>query len=172
MYTTIRRTGQIATQCYNNSGLLGNHTQTILGSTNPQTVQEKSMAVYNAYKYKTQAAKQFATDQGTGHTMQNKFSCNETDCNTKICNQPCDNIVDGETLGHYTHKPPTNTTSEYLTSTDITGKIKPQFFVKPSNKPNLTPDDLKNMTEDDMEINHKANQYFNSAQSIIDKITK
>jgi len=147
-------------------------TQTAIARPGAKTVQERDMACYLAFKAKTSAAKKFATDQGTGHTMQNKIACTESDCETKVCKQPCAEIQYAEPKGHFTHNPPTNSTSVQVSTTDIAGKNKPQYFVKPPVKPTMSVNDLKNMTEDDMPINHQANNFFHSSQDIIDKITK
>lgn len=134
-------------------------------------VQQRS-AVYTAYKYKSPVAKKFATDGSGNHTMQNKTVCTETNCENKSCEKPCNEILCSNTLGHFTHKPPINSQNEHLSAYDIDGNQKDQYFVKPQNKPTMTADDLKNMTENDMLINTKATDYCNITQDIFDKVTK
>ena len=136
------------------------------------TSTKRPYAVYTAYKYKSPIAKQYATDGSGKHIMQNKTICAETGCEAKTCPKPCDKIISSEGLGHYTHKPPTNSKSEHLSTYDIQGNTKNQHFVKSQNKPTMTSEDLKNLTEDDMIKDDKATNFCQSAQDIFDKITK
>ena len=145
-------------------------TNKITNNTSP-TIQQRS-AVYTAYKYKSPIAKNYATDNSGKHVMQNKTVCADTNCDNKTCQKPCDKIICSDTLGHYTHYPPNNSTNEYLTAYDIQGQLHDQFFVKPQNKSTMSADDLKNLTEDDMVIDHKATNYFNTVQGVFDKVTK
>ena len=122
-------------------------------------VDQRGMAYYFVSKYKSPAAKQFATDGSGHHLMQNKVSCDNNDCNSKNCKTPCTGTIKSETTGHYTHKPPQNTVSEHLSNTDISGQLKDQHFVKPAHKPGMSSQDLQNMTEDDIAPHKDASKY-------------
>ena len=174
-YRTMYTTRNVANKAVNmnliRQGGQGNClTNKVVNNTSSAHIQKRS-AVYTAYKYKSPVAKTFATDNSGKHVMQNKTVCAEVDCENKTCQKPCDKITCSDTLGHYTHKPPTNSTNEHLSPYDIQGKQQDQFFVKPQTKPTMTADDLKNLTEDDLAVDHKATQYC-TIQSIFDKITK
>lgn len=132
-------------------------------------VDQRGMAYYFASKYQTAASKKFATDGSGHHLMQNRVSCDKSDCTNKNCKAPCTEAIKSETTGHYTHKPPQNTTSEYLSGTDIGGQQKDQHFVKPTQKPTISLDDLKNMTEDDIKPHKEATRY-SQVSSIFEKI--
>ena len=122
-------------------------------------------AAFLAFQPKGQdpAVQQFQTD-GTGiHTAQTKIVCDQSGCETKVCRTPCGEIQSMVNNGHYSHKPPVGSQSEFLDAQDFKGKVTPngQHFVKSSTptKPTLTSEQLKNLTENDMVPNKAADAY-------------
>ena len=103
--------------------------------------------------------------------MQNKVVCAEAECKNKICKQPCDEVQYATPGGHFTHKPLPNSISKYLGPTDIQGNAAAQHYVPAQNPTQMTQDDLKNLTENDLQIDHKANKYCNSTQAILNNVT-
>ena len=121
--------------------------------------QINDMSSYLAFKPKS--LPNFATDGSGKHVAQTKIICDLPDCETKVCYNPCGEIIAVMNNGHYTHKPPLGSQTEYLDAQDFNGKTTPngQHFVKPSTKPSMSAEDLKNITENEMEPNKLADAY-------------
>lgn len=117
------------------------------------------LSFYLAFKPKKVPS--FATD-GTGkHVAETKIDCDLPSCETKVCKGPCGKVVGLCNNGHFTHNPPLGVQSEFLDSQDFNGNAtkKGQHFVKPTTKPTLSTEELKNLTEDDMQPNKLADAY-------------
>lgn len=123
-------------------------------------ISSREMSVSSTYKYKNAAAA-FAPDDGKGHTAKTVLKCNNVDCENKTCKYPCSS--EDYTLiaeGHFTHKPSKNKKGILLDTTDIEGKSKDQFYVKNNNENvKITGNDFKNMTEEDLQPQQKADAY-------------
>ena len=69
--------------------------------------------------------------------------------------------------GHYTKNIPTGMTGEYLGPTNYNGDTKPQYYVMSTRK-NISPENLKNLTEDDIKKVESATNFIRSSQDILD----
>ena len=138
----------------------------------PNNVISRNYACIQGWKFKSAKVKQaYSNDDQTGHTHGVKVSC-ETDpnCINKNCNTLCGPTQKFEVCGHTTHKIPTGKKGDILGDTDYNNKEKKQYWCEAEEKKEISTEDLKNLNEDDMQLNKKATDYFNSTNEILEKI--
>jgi hypothetical protein len=134
---------------------------------------QRNMSVRLTYKY-NKNAKNYATDNQTGHVMHTKTLCTNNECTQKECKTPCEEVVCIETNGHFSHTPPVGKQSAIVNPTDIAGQQKPQHFVNATQKTQIPATDLHNFTENDMKPQPDATTFSNlpHISQIIDTLTK
>ena len=133
------------------------------------TVSVRSMGINTAFDFRSQAGKQYAPDKIGLHTGQATAICDQPGCEVKRCVTPCGKLIKMEVDGNYSHKPPQGMSSVFLDSVDYQGKQKDQYFVKAGTKPQITADQMKDLTENDLTPNKAATNYALNGD-ILDKI--
>ena len=154
----------------NQVGINGTNTQTVV---NPHTLQprgdQKNMATLVAYKFKGNAAKDFANDGSGKHAHICKETCVQQDCAKKKCTYLCDTLVDRNTLGHNTHKPIAGRFSKFISDIDANGNPDPQYFTK-TNKESITDAaTLNKYKSDKFSVDPAQTAFVNSTDDIRDK---
>lgn len=133
------------------------------------TIPSRHMGVNRAFDFKSAAGKQYATDGKGNHAVQTTTYCDQADCEIKKCVSPCGQLEKIEIEGNYTHKPPSGLKYVFLDNTDYQGNKNDQYFVKATKKPQISVEEMKQLTEFDMAPN-KAASDFALQGDILDKI--
>jgi hypothetical protein len=135
-----------------------------------QGTNSRSMAVFQAWKFKNQNTKIYSNDGEGKHAHGTKVLCTSNTCHDKVCPQVCGPLFKFKIKGNNTHGYPQGKSVVELAKTDYNGNSKPQNWCKANLEKEITSEELKNLTENDMSLNKNATKFFNSKQEIIDKI--
>jgi hypothetical protein len=96
--------------------------------------------------------------------------CNNSECENLKCARVCGTLLYASIDGHFTGKPPVNSTSEHLSAYNYKNEPKDQYYVKSQEKKVVSAEELKSdYSTKDLKINSQLTDYMHSTDDIFSK---